>query len=46
MLGFPDPSDIPVVLPVRFAFKRIVGTADINRKQAIFSDLIYTIFHL
>ena len=41
MAGVPSPTDNPVVEAVRSASKRILGTATVNRKEPISSDLIH-----
>ena len=40
MAGLPSPTDNSVVENVRSAAKRILGTAAVNRKEPISSDLI------
>ena len=43
MAGVPSPTDNPVVENVRSAAKRILGTAAINRKEPVSSNLIHKI---
>jgi len=43
MAGVPSPTCNSVVEAVRSASKRILGTATVNRKEPISSDLIHTI---
>ena len=43
MAGVPSPTCISVVEAVRSASKRILGSATVNRKEPIFSDLIHKI---
>jgi integrase len=43
MAGVPSPTDNPVVEAVRSASQRILGTATVNRKEPISSDLIHKI---
>ena len=41
MAGIPSPTDNPVVEAVRCAYKRIIGTTIVNRKEAITSLVIH-----
>lgn len=41
--GVPSPTDNPVVQAVRSASKRVLGSATVNRKEPISSDLIHKI---
>ena len=43
MAGVPSPTDDSVIETVRSASKRILGTATVNRKEPISSDLIHEI---
>ena len=43
MAGLPSPTDNSVVQAVRSASKRVLGTATVNRKEPISSDLILKI---